>query len=260
MTRIHYGSRHRIEQERIDVIAHGNDTGATIEVRRLTLDDFGFPGDATIVLEATSSKMGQERFDIGTVFDPLLGRPLMIPHVSPDNLLLRLKVSSKVDRTILGLADRIRPSLPDESEKVSGGSLLVVRKGSDLGHQVWRLEFTEDGGPELLINERVGDWRSFAAERNFQASVFPEVVSQIAEWTARGWVDEAGENSARGRWGRFFARIGCDPAGATSENSQDNLEEWLQDLREFGFSVARIFAQRHRAVEVFMSPDDQEDF
>ena len=260
MTRIHYGRRHRIEQERIDVIARGADSGATIEVRQLRLDDLGFPGDATIVLEATSSKMGQERFDIGTVSDPSLGRLLMIPHVSPDNILLRLKVSSAEDRTILGLADRFRPTLPDEAEKAPGGSLLVVRKGSDLGYQVWRLEFSEDGGPELLINERVGDWRSFAAEQNFQASVFPEVVSQIAEWTARGWVDEAGENSARGRWGRFFTRIGCDPAGATSENPQDNLEEWLQDLREYGVSVARSFAQKHRAVEVFISPDNEEDF
>lgn len=231
--RFNYTECQRIPKRNVVVAIDDDDQGYELS---LTYDiaDLGLPDNAEVVVEAYADWTVM-RFSCGTVGEPSVPKSMSLTEFdSAEGIRCRLKVLGVGQQSglILAEADAIQPS--DASDPSTGRSFVVVRPG-DLGSVVWKLTFDE-GAPILLLNERLGDWKSFLANAGVRALVLPEVVRQLLrEAIERGSDDEETD------WPAMCEELaaGLGFGSLPSSDEDDDTEDWVDD-------VVRKFAQRHR--------------
>lgn len=234
MTRLNYTGRRRIAREDVKLAVRTIGGQSLLDVHSIDVASLGLPLSARVIIEAYR-QTAYMRIDAGTV--GLLQLPTGVAlneFRSSDGVLFRIKVVGSDPEDVgklLAVADRI----PARLDETGGQSLLPILPES-MGHELWRIDFTDDE-PVLLVNSDVGDWKGFAAKPIFQALVLPEAARQVARWVLdAGLTDVTDLESAAAQWARLMINWGYNPMTVTV----DQRVEWINDFvqmfcRRFNF-------------------------
>ncbi len=227
---------------RSDVVVSVDDTAvAPSFTLAYSLDDYAFPGNACVVVEA-QAHWTLMRFNCGTIDVPSLDRPFVLEAFDvPDGIIFRLKVIGTGNDAglILGEADRIRPADCDGRDEAR--SLLAVQP-ADLGQVVWRLSFAGPV-PLLQINERIADWRSFMRRTEVKALLVPELYRQLLREAQRNMSDAEAQDT----WQAAVLAMVSPAAGlCPSATDDESVEAWIDD-------AVRLFAGKHKFLRALTS-------
>lgn len=243
MTRINFTGRRRITRKLVDLQLRSTDGPPRLDLVRLDLSDLGLPEEAPIVVEAYR-RANYTRLDAGTVGELDLPRGEPLPEFeSATEPLFRIKVvgAGEDEGKLLAVADQLRAHVPDEEDEGPQASLLSVAP-NDLGQRLWKLDLTDDH-PQILVNNRIADWKGFASTPEFHAFVLPEVLRQITQWVIEGMDEDIDdEETPRAMWMRLMAdTLGRDPHDARDMDSTD-LDSWMDNTVD-------EFCSRHALLE-----------
>ena len=184
------------------------------------------------------------RFDWGTVGHPCsTSRPPLIQCAVPAPIPSDGALAPDGSGQLLALGDKLNPRWQDERS-----SLLEV-EFADLGMEVWRLKFDENGGgPVLEVNKNI-EGISFAVRHDeaFRSLVLPEVLRSIL---TRALIvegenpDDDGENSNWRPWMLCVRNFYHEEYPQMSDDEViDNgtISEWIDNV------VAAFTDKRFRA-------------
>ena len=202
-------------------------------------------GQAEVFLEASRHTFWQ-RHSVGRAADlaerASAGEPVRLDFDEFDSLegvRFRLKVTGRTetDRSrLLAVAGPLRVAgLPDEIE---GRSLLPIAS-DDLGERPYRLLF-DDGGPLLMLNERLGPKEVVAVDPAFVSLALPAAIGQIA---SRLLADSAEMPDAELRsaddWRADWFGFLRDRLRAARPQPDDDADDWVDE-------VVERFCRHHR--------------
>jgi hypothetical protein len=176
MPRLNFTGRRRIAQDHIRICV-SQDTGQLVFSARMTLESYGFPTSAAVIVEAYR-QLELLRFEFGTVVRPIPPPNCRLTEFgSLDGVRFRVKVVS-IDEPrgrLLGVADRIAAT--DEALDRARRIPLITVKGHDLGREIWRVDFSDE--PILLVNYRMANKHALVRSPAFQSLVLPEVLRSV---------------------------------------------------------------------------------
>jgi len=214
---------------------------------RFGVQEMGFPSNASVVLEAYQRSSAM-RFECGTVGAPKIPALLQLNELDRANpVLFRLKVVEGSTGTgkILGSAERIRPTGNDNED---GRRSIFPIKESDLGAEVWRVTFGDDG-PWLVLNYRVPSFKHRILENPLLAGVIlPAAFRVVLEHLVEDCIpDDEDDEDWRVLWLRYLREtfgIDDDLAGVKEESDK---KDWV-DSTVRSFCEAHDFIDRIRAM------------
>jgi len=231
--RLNYTGRKRLRQRELQFAIELPPTGAPRFTANLNFDSCRLPANADVIVEAYRQTTWM-RFRFGNVDDIRpLDDPTLTEFDSAEGILFRVRVTSPIDSKglLLAEADRIRPRIGAEEEDANRIPLLPVKPDSDLGEEIWRLDFTDR--PILLINAAVGDWRALAKEPVFISLVYPAVLREILGRIL--YVEEYCEtddlDNWRSQWLLFATRV-LGAGEPPTEDNKDRFDDWIDDSVE----------------------------
>ena len=164
----------------------------------LWLANYGFPANAHVRVEAWRSNASQ-RWNYGTVGQrkPPPDGERRLTEVPAGAKFRVLVVAVDGSGRLLGHAPNLRPEMPLDS-------LLPLEERDDLGEEVWRVDFGEEGeNPVLLANSSIpGISETVRRDPAFRALVMPEVFRTIL--TRMVLVDRASPDDDEDPWADWF--------------------------------------------------------
>lgn len=227
--RLNYTGRKRIHRGDAQIgIIRGDSKDLARFVPQLTINDYAFPPDAKIYIEAYRQTR-RTRFDYGTVGLPREIDPFVLSDFDVvEAIRFRVKVlADDSSAKILGEADAISPVDMEDAETNEEGLLPV--KPEDLGHQLWWVDF-DSAGPILLVSKRTGDWKGFARSPHFQWLVLPAVLRIILEeLVERGAEPDDDEDGWEDRWMRFATSVKGAPSPISAGAQEEDKQQWIQE-------------------------------
>jgi hypothetical protein len=228
--RLNFTGRKRISREHVRIALHekAGET-ATFDADLGGLKEYKLPDDALVFVEARLQTRWM-RFPFGTVgaITPSSDRRLT-EFDSIDGVLFSVKVTSASDRSgmMLAEADRVPVRLPGEVEERRQPLLPV--KADDLGHEVFRVDFSGPT-PMLLINRAAGDKDTLARSPLFMSLVYPaalrEILTRIIHVEQYEEYDEEGDGWMD-RWLRFTSKL--PNMGPVPGKDEDDSDIWIDD-------------------------------
>ncbi|MEZ6127293.1 MAG: hypothetical protein R3C59_01260 [Planctomycetaceae bacterium] len=225
MPRLNFTGRRRIAQDHIK-ISVSQDTGQLVFSARMTLESYGFPSSAAVIVEAYR-QLELLRFEFGTVTRPIPPPNCRLTEFgSLDGVRFRVKVVS-IDEPrgrLLGVADRIAAT--DEAFSRARRIPLITVKGHDLGREIWKVDFTDE--PILLVNYRMANKHALVRSPAFQSLVLPEVLRSILTRVLQ--IDQyryfEDEDDWAARWLKFAASF--PGVGEVPEEPDTEMDaEWI---------------------------------
>jgi hypothetical protein len=118
---------------------------------------------------------------------------------------------------------------------------------------LWRLEITEDNGPELQMNSGCGDWQGLARSPDFQVKVFPQVAKEILVWIALSSEVDEDPTSTLGKWRTLFERFGANFREIQSDTDDVEASERFSALDNWAFGVVTTMANYERPLDRFLA-------
>lgn len=236
--RINSTGRKRILREDARVSIEELSDGSLSFTARLNLLEYALPLNALVFIEAYRQSTLM-RFPFGTVDDPRPSQPPILAEFrQPDGLLFRVKIINAATQHGMLLAEGEIPVSNDKERPEDRIALLPPRAGN-LGSEIWRLDFTTS--PELVVNEKLPDWKGMVQTLQFRSFVFPVAIRQVLEriyWSQDSpAVDD--ESSWSYNWVRFAESIpGIEKCPPTGEENELEWTEWVN-------SVCERFADQH---------------
>lgn len=226
LRRLNYTNRKRIIKSNINISIVGEKEDLKSFHAALDLDDLDLPGEAKVVVEAWHRMMQSQRYDFCTV-DNIT--PPEDTHLGllgfTDNIKFRLQV---IDASGKILASSTTISITKEERKDTLLPVIVT----DLDYLLWKISMEgDDGGPVLLLNERIPTIKTVAAhDPRFIHSVYPAVLRQILMHIAV--IENVDLRNPdvdwQSNWLIFMERIFvAPPEGRYSENN-DDVKEWIE--------------------------------
>jgi hypothetical protein len=226
--KFNYTKRVRIPASKIHIEVTRREDGEPAAVlHRIDLSDSGaHPIDqwknATLIVEARRLRTGSYwREVVGTV-DRMLTQSEPISFDLPEfgdeaDITFRVKVVDTSKR-LLGEADGIGVG----HSHPSNHSELIQLVPTDLGEEVWKVDWSETAGPRVLVNKRLPNCSSLLTHDALtRALVLPEIVREVLRRAADseqtdGWVED---------WLSFASRLGHEAPGA-----DEDIDDWVQDV------------------------------
>jgi len=212
----------------------------------LDLRDLGLPGEAYVIIEARRGSDGR-RFEVGTVGNGSISitqEDLGELGSYGSGLQFRVLVVDSRTRKILSSAERLRPLALKEMP-----ILLYVQR--DIGKLAWKIEFSEEEGPLLVLNEDLplGAFKS----PQFACYGLPAVLREILDRAVREraqegeWEDSEEDELEdwKSQWFKFIDELTGlkTPRGNPDDPSfQGEYERWLDE-------VIQVFCERKTAQE-----------
>ncbi len=244
--RINSTGRKKIRREnaRIIVREDGGDGALTFDAI-LDLGEYDLPGDAHVFVEAYRQTTFM-RFPHGTVSSPQPPHDeprLLTEFATRDGLLFRVKVTSSDGRPGVLLAEADRIPISDDEEQPDNRVALLPAVPYDLGQETWRVDFNGAGGPQLLVNTRVGDWKTVARSPAFRSLVYPAAMRQILWhiYKVEECRDVDDPDAWQSRWLAFAATlpgVGLPPAGG----EEDDWSDWID-------GAVASFSRQHQLLD-----------
>lgn len=239
---LNYTGRARITRDEAPVrILEEQIEGSDVFDLRLRLgQQHDFPQDARIRVEAGRSNTSQ-RWDFGTVGNPLVPSPheRRLTDVESTTL-FKVFVVERETGKLLGLADHIRPARPLDS-------LIPLQEddGTRLRTEVWRVDFSQNDGPVLLVNNNVSNIGNIVRnDSRFRSLVMPQVLRQVLSQMV--FVDHMQPDDDEGGWGtewfEFVSSLGvkADSDMTWGENlDQQAAWDWI-DSAVTAFSARSV--------------------
>ena len=210
----------------------------------LRVDRARYPDDALVRVEASRSNVVQ-RWDFGTIANLTVPSAYerRLTDVESSSLFKVFIVEPRTGR-LLGLADKIRPIQPIDS-------LIPLREddGEKLGSEVWRVDFGQDEGPVLLVNNNVPNIGVIVrSDVAFRSLVMPQVLRQVL--TKMIFVEHTQPDDDEDGWGTdwfsFVERLGvkAEPDMTWGEELDTEAgQEWI-DTAVKAFSDKTVRAAR----------------
>lgn len=243
--RLNWTNRKRIERADVGISIVRDSGGASFNAK-INLSDYSLPAECRVVVEAYRQTTWR-RFDFGTV---AFVRPATDCRLDafgePDGVQFRVKVLSgaRDDGRIWAEADRVPVTSLDERE--AGRRSLLPTRGYDLEDAIWRLEFDESrGGPTLLVNNRLGDWRQAVQTVPFRSLVYPELFRRVLTKALADLEDD--ERDWHKDWISFASRLPGASDAPDSEAHPDAQAEWVEDAVK-AFCRQQKFAEKFGAI------------
>lgn len=246
---LNYTGRKRIDRASV-AISIDRFTNPLAFDATLDLDRYGFPRDAEVAIEA-SVDWTIARFQWGTAGEaPIKPRATLDGFEVAEGIRFAVKVlgTGPTAGLILGEASAIVPSDP-EIERAAR-SFVDVRP-SPLGDVAWKLT-VDQSHPVLLVNNRVGDWKSFVRSAAFRTLVAPEVFRQLVEEASDSDPDFDGDDPGR-EW-----ESQCLAMAARLSHQTLPIPRDANPRRDWIDSAVSAFATRHRLGTTLRTLVDQE--
>jgi hypothetical protein len=246
--RLNYTGRKRINRADIAITLHEKaGEPAVFDADLSKLPNYKLPEDALVFVEAQIQTRWM-RFPFGTVgtLTPALDRRL-VEFDSTEGVQFTVKVASASGRQgmMLAEADRIPVRFTGESEERR--SPLLPVKSEDIGHEVYRLDFSGQT-PTLLLNKAAGDKDTIARSPLFMSLVYPaafrEVLTRILHVEGGGDSDDNGD-SWESRWLRFTESL-PGMRKAPDKDDDASVDDWIDD-------AVSTFARQQNMLERFIS-------
>ncbi|MEX1027055.1 MAG: hypothetical protein WD049_03470 [Candidatus Paceibacterota bacterium] len=176
--RINHTGRQKIHRDDVRVSVLNKGPRHSEFEAALSLAEYRLPENAAVFVEAYALSTYQ-RFDFGRVGDFRPPSNLILSEFdTTEGIKFRVKVVEQAEgrKHILAEADQITP-LGGGSDESGQSPLLPVRPSGELDEAVYRLDMSDS--PILLVNARVGDWRSIITAPGFISLVYPAILRQI---------------------------------------------------------------------------------
>jgi len=242
INRLNYTNRRRINHRDARIVIRERENSPPEFDAHLKLGDYKLPADALVFVEAYRQTRWM-RFAFGEVraIVPPVDRTLS-EFDSAEGIQFRVRVTSTSGRkgVMLAEADKIRPKRSDDTddERVP---LLPVQP-AELGHLVWKLDFTSD--PVLLINKSL-DWRAVASSPSFRSLVCPAALREVLIRIRfeEEYPDLDDPEDWKAKWILFGSSLpGC--SNVPDEEDWDHFEEWIE-------MVTEAFASQANSIGLF---------
>ncbi len=236
---LNFTSRKRIERNNVRISGVMNGSEGFFVLEKFDVDEHAFPPLANVVIESYTGKYGFQRFTIGVIDGIDLTRHHPFPLSDLPNAVFRIKVVSGDLSTagrILGDADKIPIEIGGRPP-----SLLPIDP-VDLDNRVWWLDFDDELGPVLQMNERLPDYQQIARDDGFRATVLPTVVYQIVMWLISKTSEGEGDSIVR-RWVKALTFPGIDLRKIDFDDDETK--------KDFALKVAKAFAKQNGFIDKF---------
>lgn len=244
--RLNYTGRKKIPREDVSITLHDNPNAqATFDADLAKLEEYKLPTDATVSVEARLQTRWM-RFGYGTIgaITPAADR-VLTEFDSTDGIRFSVKVTAATGNPgkLLAEADGIPVLFPGEVEERREPLLPV--KSDDIGHEVYRMDFSNDP-PILLVNRAAGDKDAIVRSPLFMSIVYPaalrEILNRIIYVEDLGDSDDDGE-SWQARWLEFAEALPC--VGPVPKEDGE-CEQWIDD-------AVAAFAKHHAMLGRFVA-------
>lgn len=244
--RINSTGRKKILREDAQFAIHRNGDGGLFWTATLDLAEYDLPDDALVFVEAYR-QTNFMRFPVGMVAqrtDPPQEARWLSEFATPDGLLFRVKVTSSGERPgmLLAEADQIAPR--DDDEQPDHRIPLLPTVQASLGQKVWAVDF--DGAvPQLLLNDKVADWKALVATPTFRALVFPAAMREVlmrAVFVSKV-TDSEDDGSWESRWIRFAASLPGVDEHPPDADAPEDWHDWIERAVEEFARLNRLHDQ-----------------
>ena len=236
---LNFTSRKRIERNSVRISGVTSGSEGYFLLEKFDVNEHAFPPTANVIIESFTGKYGFQRFTIGVIDGlDLTRRHLFSPSDLP-NAIFRIKVVSGDRSTvgkILGDADNIPIEIGGRPP-----SLLPIDP-VDLDNRVWWLDFDDEIGPVLQMNERLPDYQQVARDDGFRATVMPTVVYQIMLWVISKTIEGEGDSNVR-RWAKALTFPGIDLKKINFDGEDSEID--------FALKVVKAFAKQNNFIDKF---------
>lgn len=238
---INHTERKRIEREHIEIKLRPREgNGPQIfDLTKLDLSGYGFQRDSLVRVEAARNQTGQT-WDFGTVGNirTLSDAERRITGVDAAAPFRVFVVAADGSGKLLGHARNIRAKQDSES-------LLHLEESDELGAEVWRIKFHDDGQPVLLINKNIEGISGIVTDDpSFYALVIPDVLRAIL--TQIVIIDPQEMDDDSGGWHIDWLNLVGKYAGGKDAPAlrgiHDADDDQIEEAREWIDEVVRNFA------------------
>lgn len=246
--RINSTGRKKILREDAGIVLRSDPDGVLTFDARLDLADYELPADASVFVEAYRQTLFM-RFPHGTVGSPqsppgTLRR--LTEFATRDGLLFRVKVTSAAGRAGILLAEADKIPVRDEDEQLDRRLALLPPVPADLGQEVWRVEFSEGTGPQLCINQDIGDWKALASSPEFRTMVFPQAMREVLMHAV--FIHESRDMDDQEDWGgQWLSFASALPGVGLLPDNAANQIEWVEWIN----TAVAAFCRVHRMFDAF---------
>lgn len=227
LRRINFTGRKRLNARDVDIRVHDNTDKPAFGITKLCLRAYDLPANARVYVEAYR-QMSFMRFPCGTVAQPELSACLELTEFdSPEAIRFRVKVTDTEERK-----GRILAEL-DGLKDIRLESLLPVRPSPEMEHEIFRLDFADDG-PTLLINEKLEDWKNVAGAPPFVSLVYPGVLRAILTrilCIEKEYLTIEDMEDWRSQWIRFVqGQPGiAEMIPGTGDENDGDVQDWIEE-------------------------------
>ncbi len=213
------------------------------------LGSYAFASDARVRLEAWR-ELAVQRWDLGTVGAPQQAERRLTDV--PISSQFRLCVVADGSGKMLGMSGSIKPKLP-------GGSLLPLAL-KQLGGEVWRINFGDGDGPELVVNSEIEAISEIVRnDSQFRSLIMPQVLRSVL--TQIIVVDQNTLDDDEGEWWIGWLRLARSLATTdipslvkqeADESKRQEALDWIDQVVE-AFARQRVNASSAYAAAVGVS-------
>ncbi len=240
--KFNYTDRIRIKRDdlRISLVKKNDQNWFEADLSKLT--SYELPNGSLIFLEAYRHTNWM-RFDFGQVEKITPPKDLHLKLFdTPTGIKFRVKVTaSGAVHKLLAEANAIPLITPDD-EASRKSPLLDVEPTNELGNEIYRVGFPEDGNPVLYINSEVGNYKIIGKSPAFLSLALPAIVREILFRIVitHDWNDDTDMNDWRSRWIRFATSL---PGSDELPNTSDERLDWIQDIVSLFAKKEKLKAQ-----------------
>lgn len=227
--RFNYTKRQRIEKQNIGIeIPEAGESSAPAFSATLNLKDMDLPPDAQIVIEAKRERSSR-RFDWGTIASPQAPQDSRLTDMPPNPSFRVMVVTADGSGRLLALADHIK------ARRAGGADSLLWLEEKDLGKEVWRLDFGEQGNPTMFVNEKIaGISEAVRQDQAFRSLVIPEALRSIL--TRALIIEECDTDEDDGQWNdwlEFIRKFHDDKIpGTSNDRDMPARAKWIDEAVE----------------------------
>lgn len=230
--RFNYTGRKRIPAERFEITLSTRPDGTLEYTAGFVLNDLELPSNGRVIVEAIHQHAFQ-RFDHGRVAE----------LVEPSDRTLHRFVNGGdiqfVAKVVEEHSEAGEPGLiraesaalrPEDAETSAGNRVSILRVASAALREVpWKLDLGER--PVLLVNDKVGDWRSFSRSKAFSWLVYPAVCREVFRFLILVENERTVDDllSWRSQWIKFGMILAKAPVPPKSEGDEAALQ-WIEDV------------------------------
>jgi len=239
--RLNYTSRHRIEKGHVK-LSLADPAAQPARIRAAVDFPDGLPNDARVFVEAYHRTI-RMRFDFGTVANPgfAAGEAVLSEFSDPEPVLFAVKVtgsSGAAEGMLLADRDGLRIESTDAD---TNRDPLLPAYPADTGEEFWRVEF-HNTGPGLAFNNRLDDWKSFAADPRVKSLIYPAVMRSVLTriLIIDDWLDVEDREDWRARWLLFANSLTGVSSLSESPGTLDRVA-WIEDVVSAFSTRARFF-------------------